>query len=257
MRHFRELGPGVLVATADFAMTNSVAVVGDRDCVLIDPGVSPAEIAGLGSDLASAGLRVRAGFATHPHWDHVLWSRQLGDVPRYAAPGAVRAAETSRDELLEELQESAPGHDPDVVGRLTPLAGDAVPWDGPVARVLVHNGHAPGHAAVFLPESGVLVAGDMLSDTEIPLLDTTGRDPVGDYRAGLRLLSAVSGVRWLVPGHGRVADAAGFRSRADADARYLDLLESGLPFDDPRCTEDWLRAAHEEQFRLISGRPAG
>lgn len=255
MRHFRELAPGVLVATADFAMTNSVAVVADRDCVLVDPGVSPGEIAGLAADLASAGLRVRAGFATHPHWDHVLWSRELGDVPRYAAPAAVRVAEAERDGLLGELQEWAPGHDLDLVGRLTPLPGDAdqMPWDGPAAQVLVHNGHAPGHAAVFLPESGVLVAGDMLSDTEIPLLDTAGRDPLGDYRAGLIRLSGVSRVRWLVPGHGHVTDAPGFRRRAEADARYLDLLEAGLPFDDPRCTQDWLRAAHEDQFRLVLG----
>jgi glyoxylase-like metal-dependent hydrolase (beta-lactamase superfamily II) len=258
VRHFREIAPGVLVATADFAMTNSVAVVSGRDCVLIDPGVSPGEIAGLAADLASAGLRVRAGFATHPHWDHVLWSRELGNVPRYAAPAAVRATETSRDLMLDQLQEWAPGHDLDLVGRLTPLPGDAerIPWDGPAAQVLVHNGHAPGHAAVFLPESGVLVAGDMLSDTEIPLLDTAASDLLGDYRAGLGLLSAVSAVRWLVPGHGHVTDASGFMRRAEADARYLDLLEAGLPFEDVRCTQDWLRAAHQEQFRRVSGRPA-
>ena len=52
---------------------------------------------------------------------------------------------------------------------------------------------------------------DMLSDIEIPLLDTPADDPLGDYRAGLQRLAAVRGVRWLVPGHGHVADAGGFR----------------------------------------------
>ena len=40
----------------------------------------------------------------------------------------------------------------------------------------MHDGHAPGHGAVFLPESGVLIAGDMCSDVEIPLLDTDAAD---------------------------------------------------------------------------------
>ena len=58
----------------------------------------------------------------------------------------------------------------------------------------------------------------------------------GTTGPGLRRLAAVPGVRWLVPGHGHVAGAAEFRRRLDADARYLDLLAAGEPFDDPRCT---------------------
>jgi glyoxylase-like metal-dependent hydrolase (beta-lactamase superfamily II) len=119
--------------------------------------------------------------------------------------------------------------------------------------VIVHNGHAPGHAAVFLPGAGVLVAGDMLSDIEIPLLDIEADDPLGDYRAGLRLLAEVPGVRWLVPGHGHVVGAGEFRRRLDADARYLDLLAAGEPFDDPRCAQPWLRDAHRRQLRRAAG----
>jgi hydroxyacylglutathione hydrolase len=59
----------------------------------------------------------------------------------------------------------------------------------------------------------------------------------------------VPGVRWLVPGHGHIADAGEFRRRLDTDYRYLDLLVAGEPFDDSRCTADWLRARHEEQLR--------
>jgi hypothetical protein len=76
---------------------------------------------------------------------------------------------------------------------------------------------------------------------------------MGDYRAGLRLLGAVPGVRWLVPGHGNVADAGEYRRRLDADARYLDLLAAGEPFDDPRCTQPWLRDCHRQQLRSVAG----
>jgi len=214
-----------------------------------------ADLAGLAGDLGGAGLRARVGFATHPHWDHVLWSRELGDVPRYAAPAAVAAAGAWREEMISRVQEEAPGHDLELFGRLTrlPAGTGHIRWDGPATQVIAHNGHAPGHAAVFLPDAGVLMAGDMLSDIEIPLLDTDASDPLGDYRAGLRLLAAVPGVRWLVPGHGHVAGAAEFRQRLDADGRYLDLLAAGEPFDDPRCAVPWLRDWHGRQLRRVPG----
>jgi hydroxyacylglutathione hydrolase len=256
VRCLREITPGVLVATADaYTTTSTVVVADDGGCLVIDPAVSVADLAALAADLARAGLRPRAGFATHPHWDHVLWSRDLGDAPRYAAPGAVAAAGSWREEMITRVQEEAPGHDLELFGRLAPLpaGADHIPWDGPVAQVIVHNGHAPGHAAVFLPDAGVLMAGDMLADIEIPLLDTDASDPLGDYRAGLRLLAAVPGVRWLVPGHGHVADAGEYRRRLDADARYLDLLAAGEPFDDPRGTQPWLRDWHGRQLRRVAG----
>jgi glyoxylase-like metal-dependent hydrolase (beta-lactamase superfamily II) len=44
-------------------------------------------------------------------------------------------------------------------------AGTArIPWDGPQIRIIEHQAHAPGHAALLMEERGVLVAGDMLSD---------------------------------------------------------------------------------------------
>lgn len=251
MQRLRELAPGILVATARlYLTTTTVAAAAGGECLVIDPAVTVAEVAALAADLTAAGLRPQAGFATHPHWDHVLWSREFGDVPRYAAPRAVTAASRERESMVRNLAESAPGHDLELFGKLVPLPpGDAIPWHGPAAQVVIHDGHAPGHGAVFFPGPGVLVAGDMCSDTEIPLLDLDTPDPVGDYRTGLARLAALRGVRWLVPGHGHLTDGGGFRRRLEADSRYLDLLERGRQFDDPRCTEDWLRRQHEEQLR--------
>jgi hydroxyacylglutathione hydrolase len=252
VQRLREITPGVFVATAERYMTTSTVVAADDGgCLVIDPAMTAADVAGLAADLADGGLRPRVGFATHPHWDHMLWSPDLGDVPRYAAPAAVRLAGQNRDEIVSYVRDSVPGHDLELLGRLVPLpaGSDRIPWDGPAAQVIVHDGHAPGHAAVFIPHVGVLLAGDMLSDIEIPLLDLLADDPLGDYRTGLDRLAAVPGVRWLVPGHGHIADAGEFRHRLDTDYRYLDLLVAGEPFDDSRCTADWLRNQHAEQLQ--------
>jgi glyoxylase-like metal-dependent hydrolase (beta-lactamase superfamily II) len=248
-----EVAPGVLVATSAYAMTTSTVVVGSSGaCLLIDPAVTVADLAALADELAVRGLRPAAGWSTHPHWDHVLWSAGLGVAPKYAAPAAAAAAETDRNAILDGVRQSAPGHDLELVGRIQALDGPAIPWDGPEARVIVHNGHAPGHGAIFLPDSGVLIAGDMCSDVEIPLLDMTTADPLGDYRTGLERLGSVPGVRQVVPGHGHVGDAAELRRRLGLDAAYLDAVSAGRPYDDPRLTADspkWMRSMHEELVR--------
>jgi hydroxyacylglutathione hydrolase len=245
-----EIAGGVYVATSEFALTNTVVVTGtDGACLVIDPGVTVAELAALAAEIAAIGLRVTAAWSTHPHWDHVLWHAALGAPPRYAVPAAVRVAQTERDAMLADAEESAPGQDPALFGRLIPLAADALDWAGPAARLIVHDGHAPGHGAVFFPDTGVIVVGDMCSDVEIPLLDLAGTDPLGDYRTGLSRLAAVPGVRTVVPGHGHVGDGDEFRRRIAADTTYLDGLAHGRPVSDARIDQDWLRASHDEQAR--------
>jgi glyoxylase-like metal-dependent hydrolase (beta-lactamase superfamily II) len=161
--------------------------------------------------------------------------------------------------MISGVLQGAPGHDLGLFGRLTALGpgGAVIPWDGAAARVITHDAHAPGHSAVFLPGTGTLVAGDMLSDIEIPLLDLAGHDPVGDYRTGLERLAALPGVQHIVPGHGTVGDAAEFRRRVAADVAYLDRLARGEDPGDPRLALEWLRREHEQHVAHVrAGRPA-
>jgi glyoxylase-like metal-dependent hydrolase (beta-lactamase superfamily II) len=249
-----EAAAGVLVATSEIYVTTSTVVIGPGGrCLVIDPAVTVPDLRLLAADLAAAALHPVAGFATLPHWDHVLWSRNLGDVPRYAAERAVQTAARWHAEFVSAVQETAPGHDLDLLGRLSPLppGSGRIPWDGPAALIATHDGHAPGHSAVFLPGTGTLVAGDMCSDIEIPLLDLDQPDPVGDYRAGLAKLAALP-VTVLVPGHGTVCDGDGFRRRLAADLRYLDGLEAGREPADPRLT-GWLADQHLRQLRHLHG----
>ncbi len=100
-----------------------------------------------------------------------------------------RVAEGLPPEIAEEVPL-------DLFGLITGLpAGTAqIPWDGPDVRIIEHPAHAPGHAALFVEERGVLVAGDMLSDVLIPMLDDFdgSNDPIEDYLIGLRLLEEVA-----------------------------------------------------------------
>ena len=74
-----EIADGVFVATADLYTTTTTVVVGDDGgCLLIDPAVTVADLAALAGWLTERGLRPVAGWSTHPHWDHLLWSPALG-----------------------------------------------------------------------------------------------------------------------------------------------------------------------------------
>jgi hydroxyacylglutathione hydrolase len=255
MRELTEVAPGVLVATAvQYTTTSTVLVGAGGSCLVVDPSVTVAEVIGLADEVARRNLRPVAGWATHAHWDHVLWCAELGDVPRYSTQRGVELAQRERAGLIEGVNGAAPGHDLGLFGRLTALEGNRIPWDGPAAMVVEHDAHEIGHGAIFLPETGTLLAGDMLSDLEIPLLSPGDRDPVGRYRAGLELLAALDVVRVVVPGHGHVGDAIEFRRRVDADRRYLDNLERGdREADDERISSGWLLSEHERQFSMLHG----
>ncbi len=253
MHRLTEISAGVFVATGDLYVTNSTVVAdGSGGCLVVDPAVTVAEVAGLAADLQGMALRPRLGFATHPHWDHVLWSSDLGDVPRFAAPLAVATAERERAALIEGAEGSAPGHDLDLFARLTPFdQPGALPWDGPTAVVVTHQGHAPGHSALFLPDSGTLIAGDMCSDIEVPLLDLDQADPVGDYLAALDKFATLP-VERVIPGHGGIGDRTEFVRRIDLDRAYLDHLRRGPELSDPRPLADWLIAQHKTQATWVA-----
>jgi len=250
-----EVASGVFVATArQYTTTTTVVAGAGGGCLIIDPAVTVAELDTLARWLSASGLRPVAGWSTHPHWDHLLWSAALGDVPRYATPRAVATAARELTGLISGVTDSAPGHDLTLFAQVEPVVGDAIDWAGPRASVLAHDAHAPGHGAVFLPDSGVLIAGDMCSDIEIPLLDRESADPFGDYRHGLGLLASVPGVTVIVPGHGQAGDHAEFRRRVAADFAYLDALEAGTDPADPRLSADWLREEHARQLALARGK---
>ena len=113
--------------------------------------------------------------------------------------------------------ESASGIPLELIGLVTPLPADGGPVPG---EIIEHQAHAIGHAAVLLADRGVLLAGDMLSDVLIPLLDPRRPDQVGAYETALdRLGEAARHVDVVVPGHGAVAEGPEVAARLAADQR--------------------------------------
>ena len=267
----RQVADGVLIHQSEFLQNNAIVVQGRAGVLLIDPGVQDHEMACLANDLSELGQPVVAGFSTHPHWDHLLWHARLGAAPRY---GTARCAATVRDRLSDagakarvaalippDIVEQVPL---DLLGLITglPAETDRIPWDGPQVRIIEHRAHAPGHAALLIEERGVLVAGDLLSDVLIPMLDLNDTaDPIEDYLAALRLLEGVADdVDVVVPGHGAIGGADQVHTRIDQDRAYVHALRDADVLSDPRVGpsatfgKDWLPGVHERQLQRLARR---
>jgi len=267
-----QVAEGVLVHQSELLRNNTTVVQGSAGVLLIDPGITSGEMECLASDLRELGQPVVAGFATHPDWDHVLWHAEFGDAPRY---GTTRCATFMRD-LLSQTDwkaQAARTLPPQIAGDVPlnlfgvitglPAGTSRLPWDGPDVRIVEHPAHAQGHAALIIGERGVLVAGDMLSDVLIPMMDdfTGSHDPIEGYLESLRLLEAVADdVDVLVPGHGSVARTDQIHARIRQDRQYVHALRDGNAPSDPRLGPsaepgwEWVSGIHTWQAKLVAER---
>ncbi len=265
----RQVAAGVLTHQSELLRNNAVVVQGRAGVLLVDPGLTDGEMVGLASELRALGQPVVAGFATHPDWDHVLWHPEFGEVPRYGTAGCaaalreLRSDAAWRDRVVEGLPPEIAGETPlDLFGLITdlPAGSTQIPWDGPEVRVVEHPAHSEGHAALFIEERGVLIAGDMLSDVFPPMLNTftSTNDPIEEYLVGLRVLESVAdGVDIVIPGHGSVGGAGQVRARIEQDRAYVQALRDGSAIEDPRITQpppgwDWVRDIHTGQVQRLA-----
>jgi glyoxylase-like metal-dependent hydrolase (beta-lactamase superfamily II) len=264
----RPVADGVLIHESEFIESNVVVVHGEAGVLLIDAGITADEMVAIADDLRRLGQPVVAGFSTHPHWDHLLWNARLGEAPRY---GTTRCATDIqaflsnprwKDDVAEELppEIEVPL---DLLGLITGLPAEAtqIPWDGPKVRIIEHQAHAPGHAALLIEQHRVLVAGDMLSDVLIPMLDLEAADPIEDYLAALRLLEGVAkDVDVVIPGHGSVGGTDQVRARIEQDRAYVQALRHGGVLDDPRVGPsakhgwEWVSDVHNGQVQRLAER---
>jgi glyoxylase-like metal-dependent hydrolase (beta-lactamase superfamily II) len=247
-----QVADGVWVRQSEWVFSNAIAVRGEDGLILVDPGIDGSDLNQLADDLDRLGVPVVAGFSTHPHWDHLLWHSRFGDVPRYATAACAQVAREARERGQKMAAESASGIPLELFGLVTPLPTDGGPIPG---EIVEHQAHAIGHAAIFLADRGVLLAGDMLSDVLIPLLDARRPGQVAAYETALdRLGEAARHVDVLVPGHGAVAEGPEVAARLAADHAYIDALRRGTEPADPRLgpDSDWL-PIHQSNLKQARG----
>lgn len=264
--------------------TNTGIVAGPEGILLIDPGIFPEEL----EAVAETAGTIAAGFATHAHWDHVLWHVELGaDTSRYASTHTVAILREEQERILRNLTNMETVVDQGELWDREQLFHEKpMPWGqgsigGIPVEVLPVPGHADGQAALLLPDHGVCFVADTLSDIEIPSINAGARS-IAIYLQTLdRLQGVIDRVDWIIPGHGSPANREQAQQRLDADRRYLEALVPAvhaagvrdsaeeiaakllLDLDEHRAESDLARGMHldniaqliEERDLLNSGLP--
>jgi len=214
---------------------NSVVLLDSERTVVVDPGVLPSEIEEIAKLVRQAEPEAVNLLLTHGHWDHVLgrpWWPKAGVIAHDACAAEMRARV---ERIRNESEKLAAEHGEQWPSRFEPFSVDQAvsgqhflkldPW-----RMVLRDafGHSDSQLSIHLPELGLLIAADMLSDIEIPILN---RAPDVYRRTLETLLTLAEGGAFeaLIPGHGSIAvgaDAILARLRTDLD--YLGALERGV-----------------------------
>jgi glyoxylase-like metal-dependent hydrolase (beta-lactamase superfamily II) len=228
-----DLGGGVRVRQSRAYWMNSTVLLDRAHTVVVDPGVLPSEIEDIAAVVKSASPERVSIFFTHGHWDHVL-GRPF--FPRALTIAHRRAAETIAEEVAKirkEADDIAAEHGERWPSAFEPFQPDLAivgnqklqvgPW---LLELYAAPGHCDSQLAAHLPARRLLIAADMLSDIEIPLLDARA----SVYKRtleGLRGIFERGEVELLIPGHGAIADRRALaRERLERDLEYLATLES-------------------------------
>jgi len=209
--------PSVLYQTATLELHR------DGRRLLSDPGASTWEIA------EAAGDGVQDIVLTHADWDHVLGIGILRDATVHASP---LAAERIRSgDARASVESEAPQFYLDTA-ELDGLRVDHVvtlPSDEGAGVWAAHFEPSPGHTpdgmVTWFPEESVLLAGDYLSQLEIPFVYHSA----SAYRATMELLiDRIS--QWqpsfVVVGHGPPHDAKTAIRIAREDHAYVSAIET-------------------------------
>jgi hydroxyacylglutathione hydrolase len=261
MGRLAEIADGVWVATSSVdMMTTTIVSSGSGECLVVDPGVTPAEMSSLAAEVRGLGLRAVIGWATHSHWDHLLWSKQLGMPTRYATAKTASVANSMRGKMAVQAQKAMPGLELNLLGMVKPVPGGGkLPWNGPEVEIIEYAAHCEGHGALLVKEPGVLIAGDTCSEVEVPTLDLEASNPLGDYRSFLDRVMQLDGVKHVVPGHGTPTDLPGLLYRVMRDRVYLDYLDTARTIADNRLdgAPAWLVEHHRKQYAKLHPTTSG
>lgn len=142
------------------------------------------------ADEAAAGREVEAVFLTHHHRDHV---------------GGAMAVAAARGVPIWAHAETA-ARLPDVAIARTIAPDDELVLGPARVRAVFTPGHAAGHLCLFDPDTGAMIAGDMVAGVGTILVDPSEGD-MAQYLASLAAMLALA-PRRLLPAHGPLIDDA-------------------------------------------------
>jgi cyclase len=251
-----ELAPGVFAyvqATGGFCIANAGLIAGHDGVTAVDALFTPVMTRALLDEAARVSNQpVTRLLNTHHHVDHTLGNAGFPSETLIVAHAKAKAEmERVGISVLDIIKRVAPHFAPDLTGAAERLPDVIFDGDTLELRVddrrlqLLHFGtaHTVGDVLVYLPDDGILFAGD-LAFFEVTPMALEGH--VGAWiRVGERILDEID-ANVIVPGHGPVGTKDDLRHFIG----YLRLVRDGAraAFDAGATPEDAAAAIHLGEF---------
>lgn len=252
---FTEVADRVWVARYAWFDVNITLVGGDRGLLVVDTHSSGLAAREVVDDVRRLGVGEVVGIVnTHEHFDHTFgndtFRGSYGVLPIYAHEVAAEQTVAAGERIKRAYAE-----DPDDPHRDEVLETVVVPADRTFSSALaldlgdrfvelVHpgRGHTAGDLVVRVPDSDVLLAGDLLEESAPP---SYGEDswPMDwpltlDVALGLSTAGTV-----VVPGHGAVVDRDFLEEQRNTIGivaeTIRDLATRGVPVDEALAAGEW------------------
>lgn len=219
--------------------TSSLLLADRTAAVLVDPGVSAAEVARIATRTRELGVRVTHVLATHADWDHVCGIAAFPDAAATMSEATADRLRTRAEDAAVAERAAASGveiaGEPRVDRTFT--AGAALELGPFLVETLPLPGHTPDGTAFRCRALDLLAVGDHLSTVEFPFVTSPPA-----YRATLAALLDLlrrDPPSRVVPGHGPELTAAEALAVAEDDLVYLwglhDAVASGATREEARA----------------------
>lgn len=223
----------------------SYAIVSGDEALVYDTHVSRAHAARIKAWLAAEGVGKITVVLSHCHLDHIAGTAEFAGCEVIAN---VRTAEhLTRDRAAIEAGtlSGLPAIDPLVLPTRTFRGETTLHIGATEVRLIEANIHSDDATVLFLPDSGILLAGDTVEDTVTYVGDPAA---FATHLADLDRLAALA-VTAILPNHGAeaVIAAGGYApSLIPATASYIRWLMALR--DDPAAKDTPLREAIADQL---------
>ncbi len=206
---------------------NHALLVGDDGPLLIDTDMAEFNDQVVAAVKEITDQPIRCVVNTHWHFDHVGGNEDL------AKSGAIIIAQEnvrkrmSEEQVLGGLGTRVPPSPPAALPRITYADASTLQWNGEEVRIIrLEPGHTDGDSLVFFQKANVLHAGDIFFNGMYPFIDVNvGGSIDGMIRAVDRVLALVNEDTKIIPGHGKLSNAAELREYRKMLATVRDRLK--------------------------------
>ena len=214
----------ITVFQSEIFRMNSILIHSGEKGILVDPGILPDEIEKIAKYLSEKRIKIKNTIITHSHWDHII-------AVDYFRPAEILAHRNFNQEtegekgqhLKKQIYDFSKLHEINEfvfnIPRPDRLIDNEYSFklDDIRLNLIYTPGHASDHISIIIPEQKLFIAGDLLSDREIPYVNYS----LKNYTETLENLSSYN-FNTIIPGHGNSAQSKEeVIERLNRDREYL------------------------------------